>query len=257
MPEIITLGTAAGDASSERMHASLLVKVNESLYQFDAGEGVSLSLERHRIDHSLIGAIFITHMHPDHIAGLFMELQAMHLARRSRPISIYVPSEAKEVLAAFLNATYLFEENLGFEMTLRPVIPDPVFRDENMTVYARANGHLGHYAESIKTGSYANKLESYSYVIKTVTSKIVYSGDVDSVEDYADLLPGCDLLITEGLHIDRQRLYEAVSINDISHLVLTHLTDEIYRHADDLRVEAEKFGVANMHIAYDGFSLRI
>lgn len=257
MPEVITLGTAAGDASSERTHASLLVKVNDNMYQFDAGEGVSSSLERHRINHSLIGAIFITHMHPDHIAGLFMELQAMHLARRSQPISIYVPSEAKDVLAAFLNATYLFQENLGFEMTLRPVIPDPVFRDENMTVYARANGHLKHYADFVKNGGYVNKLESFSYVIKTDAAKLVYSGDIGSVADYADLLPGSDLLITEGLHVDREQLFKAVSTNEVSHLVITHLTDEMYRHADDLRVEAEKFGVANLHIACDGFSLRI
>jgi ribonuclease BN (tRNA processing enzyme) len=257
MPEILTLGTAAGDASCERTHASLLIKVNDNLYQFDAGEGVSSSLERQRIDHSLIGTIIITHMHPDHIAGLFMELQAMHLARRSQPISIYVPSEAKDTLAAFLNANYLFEESLGFEMTLRPVIPDPVFRDENMTVYARANRHLGHYADIVKTGGYPNKLESYSYVIKTETAKIIYSGDVDSVEDYADLLPDSNLLITEGLHVDHEQLFKAVSTNDVSHLVITHLTDEMYRHADDLRVEAKKFGVANLHIAYDGFSLHI
>jgi ribonuclease BN (tRNA processing enzyme) len=255
--EVIITGSASGFPSPDRAGSSFLLNINSKLYQFDAGEGFASSIVKQSIDHSKIGTIIISHAHADHLVGLFMEIQLMHLAKRSERLVIYVPDEAKSAVEQFWVATYLFKERIGFEIELKSIQPDPVFRDENITVYARPNSHLDGYKSTIDDGGYPHKMQSYSYVIKTAKKRIIYSGDVGSLTDYADLLPECDWLITEGLHLDQEKLFEAAGQNKVEHLLLTHLSDKTYRNPEHIRELAAKYGVANIHIANDGFRLRI
>jgi ribonuclease BN (tRNA processing enzyme) len=257
MAEIIILGSAAGDASPQRINSSYLLQAGDKYYQFDAGEGCSAAMKRLHIDHSRIAAIFISHMHADHISGIFMEIQMMFLAGRKEPLPIYLPPEAREAVERFLQATYLFEEKMGFDIAVRPIIPDPFFRDNNVTIYARANTHLENYRQYIERGKYPNRLQSYSFVVKGDGIKLIYSGDLGSAEDYADLLEDCDLLITEGLHIDLEKLLEHVSENGVKELVLTHLTDKMYDEQERFVDLARKHGVINVHLAEEGLRLRI
>jgi ribonuclease BN (tRNA processing enzyme) len=257
MAEIIVLGSASGDPSPGRGSSSYLLGAGDKLYQFDAGEGCSAAMKRQKIDHSKIAAIIISHMHPDHISGIFMEIQMMYLAKRKEPLAIYLPSEAREPLERFMQATYLFKEKMGFEITVSAIQPDPFFRDDNVTIYARANGHLENYRQYIEDGKYSNKLQSYSYVIRTGNKKIIYSGDISSVQDYADLLDGCDLLITEGLHADPERLMDEVGSHGVKQLVITHLTDEMYSQSGQILSLARKYGVVDFHLAEDGMKIKV
>jgi len=255
MPEIIILGSSSGDPSANRACASILINQHGKYYQFDAGDGCASAIQRLKIDHSSIGTIIISHTHPDHITGLFLEIQMMHLSRRRAPLKIYLPSESLVAVENFMQAAYLFDTRLGFKMELLPIIPDPIFRDENIAVYARANSHLGKYKDIIEEAGLPNKMQSYSFVIKTGDSKLIYSGDVGSIDDYADLLPGCDILITEGLHLDILWLFRAVASNNIRHLILTHLSDDMYRNPEFIVSAAQRHGVKSLSIAEDGMVL--
>ncbi len=257
MPEIIILGSSSGDPSPDRANACILIRQGERLYQFDAGEGCAAAMKRHDIDNGAVDTIIVSHIHPDHITGLFLEIQMMFLAGRRDPLTIYLPSEAIDPVANFMKANYLFDEKMGFETRLRPIMPDPVFRDENIAVYARANSHLKKYKDIIERAGAPNKMQSYSFVIMTDGAKIIYSGDIGSADDYTDLLPGCDILITEGMHIDQEGLFESVARNDVGHLILTHLSDDMYRNSESIVAAAQKRGVKSIHIANDGLVLSL
>ena len=103
MAGIIIVGSSSGDPSPDRANASLILNAGNELYQFDAGEGFSSSLLRLKLNHSDIGTIFISHGHADHIAGLFLEIQMMHLAKRTRPLSIHMPEELVDPIRKFLS----------------------------------------------------------------------------------------------------------------------------------------------------------
>jgi ribonuclease BN (tRNA processing enzyme) len=257
MAEIIILGSASGDPSPERSSSSYLLRTRKRLYQFDAGEGCSAAMKRHKIEHDNIAAVIISHTHPDHISGIFMEIQMMYLAGRKAPLPIYLPAEAKEQLEHFMQAAYLFQEKMGFEISVRPIQPDPFFRDENVTIYSRANSHLENYRQYIEKGKYPNQLQSYSYVVRTEDKKMIYSGDIGSSDDYSDLLNDCDLLITEGMHLDIEKLFRDVASNGVKQLVLTHLTDKMYREPDKMTQLARKYGVSNLSFAKDGLRVTI
>lgn len=257
MIEIIITGSASGYPSADRAGSSFLLNIDGKLYQFDAGEGFASSIIKQKIDHSKIGTIIISHAHADHLVGLFMEIQLMHLAKRTERLVIYIPDEARNAVEQFLVTTYLFRERMGFEIEIKSIQPDPVFRDKNITVYARSNSHLAGYKTTIDDAGYANKMESYSYVIKTDKKRIIYSGDIGSLTDFADLLPECDLLITEGLHLDLEKLFESVAENEVEHLLLIHLSDTTYRNPEHIKNLAAKYGIANIHIANDGLRLKI
>jgi len=257
MTEISILGSSSGHASPDRANASILIGLGDSLYQLDAGEGCSSSIKRNKIDHSRISTIMITHMHPDHITGLFLEIQMMHLVKRTQPLTVYLPSEAIDSVSSFMKATYLFEGNLGFEFRLRPIMPDPFFRDDNIAVYCRANTHFAKYGDIIRRAGASNQLQSYTFIVKTNDLKIIYSGDIGSVDDYSDLLPGCQVLITEGMHLNLDELFQKASAGGVGHLVLTHLLDEQYDNPREFLNLADKYGINNLHIASDGMVLSV
>lgn len=257
MAEITILGSSSGNPSPDRANASLILKAGDGIYQFDAGEGFSSSALRHNIDHHKIKAIIISHMHPDHTAGLFLEIQMMYLAKRTAPLAVLLPEEGIAAVKGFMLAGYLFPERLGFDLSIKPIRPDPAFRDGNVAVYVRANTHLSHYRKSIEDGGYPNLMQSYSYVIKADARKIIYSGDIGSFDDYADLLDGCDLLITEGLHVDIETLFEKSAQSGLKRIVLTHLSADMFRKPESILTLAAKWGIDEVQVAEDGMKLDI
>ncbi len=257
MADIIIIGSSSGDPSPDRANASFLFNIDGKRYQFDAGEGFSSSVSRLSIDHSEIGVIFISHGHTDHVTGLFLELQMMHLANRTAPLAIYMPEELVEPVKKLMTAMYIFPERLGFALDICPVRPDPVFRDDYIAVYARANNHFKPYSDTVEAGGYDNKMQSYSYVIKTADKKIIYSGDIGSLSDYADLLDECDLLITEGLHLEFEELFDLAAKSNLGKLVLTHLSSEMYANPGLLKILAQENGLNDLLIAEDGLKIQL
>lgn len=257
MVEVTILGSSSGDPSPDRACSSLLVNTGDRLYQFDAGEGVSASILKNGIDHSQIRAIIISHSHADHIAGLFLEVQMMYLAGRKEPMRIYLPHEAVEPVRQFMLAAYLLPEKLGFEIGLYSLDEIQGIDDDLIAFYAHNNRHLESYKEIIKDNGYPNRMQCYSFAVIADEKKIVYSGDVKSFDDYAPLLNDCRLLITEGFHVDLEKMLAEAAQKGIDRIVLTHLRNEDYNRQETIKSLAEKNGIRRFEIAFDGLKIRI
>lgn len=96
--KIIFLGTSAGVPTKERNHTSILLIYNGDYLLFDCGEGTQRQLKKAGISPLLINRIFITHLHADHILGLFGLLQTFVLNKINKKIEIYGPTGLKNFL---------------------------------------------------------------------------------------------------------------------------------------------------------------
>jgi ribonuclease BN (tRNA processing enzyme) len=257
MNNIIFTGTASGFPSPSRAGSSIVIQIGSKLYQFDAGEGFSSSALKFNIKYNQIEKIFISHSHPDHIAGLFMELQMMYLAARKKRLDIYVPGELLPAMNKTMDLFYLFQEKFAFPYNFKPIRPNPIYRNGDLGVYAYLNKHLVNNERIIKRYKKLNKMQSYSFVIIVNDKKILYSADIDSLSDLTPLIDNVHTIIADGLHVEPEKLLRLCFANKIKRTIVTHLDDKAYAKPDKLYKIARKLGVRNFKIAHDGLKLRI
>jgi ribonuclease BN (tRNA processing enzyme) len=257
MNRIVFTGTASGFPARDRACSSLVLQLGDKLYQFDAGEGISGSVQRLKIDYNQIGKIFVSHLHPDHITGLFLELQMMYLAKRQMPLDIYVPEEGAEPLEKAVRLFYLFKEKFPFSFHFQPIKPNPVFCEKDFALYAYPNRHLTPNREIIEKTGAPNKMQSYSYVLKIVDKRILYSGDIKDEHDLDGLLDDTHTVITEGMHCDFEALVANCADKGVKRLVVTHLQEKQYTHPQTLLKIAAKYKLGKILIAQDGLRLAV
>jgi len=99
----------SGDAfgSGGRCHTCFHVEAGFGNFLIDIGASALPALNKSRIDLGDIDAIFISHLHGDHFAGLpFAELQAAYVERRNKPLTIFGPQGIKARYHALAEAMF-------------------------------------------------------------------------------------------------------------------------------------------------------
>jgi ribonuclease BN (tRNA processing enzyme) len=257
MNRLVFTGTSPGLPAKDRFCSSFILIINDKIYQFDAGEGFSSSIQRLKINYNLIRKIFISHLHPDHIAGIFLELQLMYLTNRDLPLDIYAPAEGVQGLEQACRMFYLFKEKFPFEFRFLPILPNPVFRENDLAIYADANQHLAANQEVIRQAGMPNRMQSYSFVIVANGKRILYTGDIKDEQDLEGLVDNAHTVITEGMHGDFERLAIKCARAGVRRLIITHLPATAYSHPQKLIKIAAKNGIKKVLIARDGMKITI
>ena len=249
--------------SPVRFCSSFLLETEKGKYLFDAGEGTSFSLLRNKIDFNQINFIFITHSHIDHLGGLFLLIQMMHLAQRRTPLNIYLPQEAVSGVESFLQSLYLFKEKLSLRLNLHPIKPNFVFKNEEIEISAYLNRHLSGNEEVIREYNFPNQMQSFCFVINLSAGstkddkKLVYSGDIASSDDLANLIFDADLLITECMHPKLDRLLSLIKESKVKSAIFTHIPLELEGKEKLYLEKAREFDFENLLVAYDGLVVEI
>ena len=99
MIDLLLLGNTGMQPLPDRWLSSLLVRSGGALTLFDCGEGTQIPLKRFGWGFRQIGAICLTHVHADHVAGLPGLLHGMANADRTEPVAIYGPAGTARVVA--------------------------------------------------------------------------------------------------------------------------------------------------------------
>ena len=112
MPISVTiLGNSSAKPTATGHPSAQVVNINEQLFLVDAGEGVQRQLARCGISPLKLRAVFISHLHGDHVFGLFPLLSTLGLYGRRTPLKIFAPRPFGEALEGFLR---LFESDLPY-----------------------------------------------------------------------------------------------------------------------------------------------
>ncbi|MBO4557674.1 MAG: ribonuclease Z [Bacteroidales bacterium] len=98
---MITMGTASASANPVRHTSAHVVTVHNHRFLVDCGEGCQMSLQQCKIAFAWIDNILISHLHGDHLLGIFGLLSTMAMQGRTAPLFIYAPEEFQRILNFF------------------------------------------------------------------------------------------------------------------------------------------------------------
>jgi len=93
-----------------------------------------MQLRKYRIKYGRIHHIFISHLHGDHVFGLYGLLSSMNLSGRESPLRLYAPASFREILFTHLTD---FDIHLNFDIefvALGGMEPVRIHEDKNVTV---------------------------------------------------------------------------------------------------------------------------
>ena len=252
MAKITLLGTCSGTEPIKDMHhCSIILDINDSLYWFDCGEGATYSAVTSGFDVLKTRAVFISHMHFDHIGSLshlLFTVQKMYAKHKmhlyhGEAIDFFLPDQ-KHFEAIKEIAGHTESRPFKFKMNTKNVCDGLVYEDENIRVSAYHNTHLK------EDGS--NGWHSYSFLIEANDKRIVFSGDVGLPEELDALISdGCDILIMETGHHKVENVLSFAEKRNIGKLYFNHHGREIIGNRAAAKALADASTV-NATIACDG-----
>ena len=126
------LGAASALPTTERYPSAQVLDVRGRLFMIDCGEGAQIQLRKAGVSFLKIEHICLSHIHGDHLFGLFGLLSTMGMLGRSSDLDIYAPASFRPVLDFFLSS---FGEGIKFGINFVPLeMKEPEVVYENRTV---------------------------------------------------------------------------------------------------------------------------
>ena len=135
------LGTASAVPVIGRHQSAQVLDVRGRFFLIDCGEGVQHQLFRFKVPLMKIEAICISHIHGDHVFGLFGLLSTLSMEGRQAPLDIYAPGNFGSILKFFLS---YYGEGLGYEIRFNQVSckePQVLYRTKSFEILAFPLNH--------------------------------------------------------------------------------------------------------------------
>ena len=132
--KLTILGSSSALPTSGRYPSAHVLNAHERLFLIDCGEGTQMQLRKTRTRFAKINHIFISHLHGDHVFGLYGLLSTFSLMGRTNPIHLYAPENYDKMLKSHLSD---FDINLSFEIDFIPLSgkdPVKILDDKYLTV---------------------------------------------------------------------------------------------------------------------------
>ena len=112
------LGSSSALPTSKRFTSAYVLNVHERFFLIDCGEGAQMQLRKYKIKFGKINHIFISHIHGDHVFGLFGLISSFNLLDRENDLHIFGPPDLERIIHGYLKDFYI---NLCFEIIYHPV----------------------------------------------------------------------------------------------------------------------------------------
>jgi ribonuclease Z len=237
---VICFGTGDGAPCEDRNHASFLYRLGKTTILVDCGEAVDRSYKASGLSYDAIDAIFLSHLHSDHVGGLFMFMQGMWLEGRRKPLKVYLPGKAIKPLRAMLNTVFLFVEVLPFRLELMPLEEKKVVKVDAARITPFYTTHLERTRAQFGK-KYRTDFSAYCFLIEHKGVRIGHSADLGRPEDLEPLVTErLDLLICELSHFTPKEILSYLRNCPIKRIAFVHIARAYRKDLPLLRRLARK-----------------
>lgn len=200
---VTLLGTGGGPFPGiERFGSSTLVEVGDQRLVFDAGRGATIRLTQLGIPLSSVTAVFLTHLHSDHVNGLSDLWLTGWLGPppfappRSIPFEVYGPSGTEDMMAHL-------EEAFAADVRARSADGDPTRTAAAVKAYDVAQGVIYEH-DGVRVSAFDvdhTITPSLGYRIDYEGHSVVLSGDTRFSKNLVEHADRADVLIHEVIAV--------------------------------------------------------
>ncbi|MBQ6198440.1 MAG: ribonuclease Z [Bacteroidales bacterium] len=116
--KVTMLGTASAMPVRDRTQSAQALQVHGRLFLIDCGEGTQYKMVQYRVPMMKLDSVFISHIHGDHVFGIFGLLSTLGMKGRTIPLNIFAPANFGPILKFFLS---YYGEGISFEIRFTPL----------------------------------------------------------------------------------------------------------------------------------------
>jgi ribonuclease Z len=208
----ILLGTGFPRPDADRAGPCIAIIIGEKVFLIDAGRGVTMRLAAANLAPKNIRAVFLTHLHSDHIDGLPDVFHTTWQFGRTTSFELYGPTGTRDLVdgimkfyAADIHIRRDLTEKLppeGAKINLHIIKEGVVYQDEDVRVTAFLVDHapvepaFGYRFDQIERNPGESILTSLER--SHIVASIVISGDTHPNENLIRYAKNADVLIHEA-----------------------------------------------------------
>jgi ribonuclease BN (tRNA processing enzyme) len=234
------LGSGDAFGSGGRLQACLHLDGSAEPLLLDCGATGLIALKQAGLDPAGLGWVALSHLHGDHFAGIPWLVLDGQFAGRTRPLVVAGPPGTQERLERTFDALYpgSVDAERGFETRF-------------VTLRDRERCELGPAVITPFEGRHGGGAPAYSLRVQYGGKTIAYSGDTEWTDNLLAAARGADLFVCETNffdkkvpgHLDYKTLSAKRRELDCERIVITHMSDEMLGHLDDLDIETAHDGL--------------
>ncbi len=201
--EVLFCGTGTPRFNQDRAQPCLMISAGKQNILFDAGQGALWSMEKMKAPWQKLNAVFITHLHSDHVSGLGEVIQNGWVAGRDNAVDVYGPIGIKKVIDGFKK---VYKEDIDERL----VTFDNHVKKNKENIWGKieeiaVDDDLAHVVYDKKglvvkafRVDHPNWGYAYGYKVEYRGKRVVFSGDTRATNAIVTHSLGVDLLIHEA-----------------------------------------------------------
>lgn len=253
---LTTLGVSSASPMSDRYPSAHVLNVHGRLFLLDCGEGAQMLMARHKISHFKLADLCISHLHGDHIFGLFGLLSTMSMKGRKEPLTIYAPSGFSDIMDFIMKQ---FGDYLTFEirhvrtdcdsMTLLADLPQA-------ELYSFPLNHvLPCYGFLIRSKTSRHKSFAYCCDTAPFPEESGYIKDVDLLLHEVTFADDMEAMALQTGHSTARQAARVAAEAGVGKMIITHFSSR-YKDVEVLLTEVKKT-FENSFLACEGATFEI
>ena len=192
--ELTLLGTGCPKVDYRRFGPSNLVSTKKTKILIDCGSGVTQRLDQIKVSTANIDALFLTHLHSDHVVDLYQLIISSWHSYRIKPWIIYGPKGTKKFVNNIMNA---WKEERAQRISYEERSSTQAFKI--IVKEFKSHGDLKIRDLKIKYFEVDHKPVKYAYGFNFINNKkkLTISGDTRPCENIMKYGQNADVLLHE------------------------------------------------------------